>query len=153
MIVSSKPDSYDGSWRIVLYEVDKNGRCEAQLTKPELDDQIPSYYVQRDLELKRLEQALTAGEISPIGFFMQYHSMDIKDLAARMRLSRGAVKKHLTPKGFARVKVEALQRYARIFDIAVSDFFQFTYVPEALGVEQSRHLERLLLKVTISDKS
>jgi hypothetical protein len=153
MIISSKPEQYDGSWRIVLYDIEPDGQCHPQFTKPELDEHIGSYYVQRAIELERLQQELFDGQISPIGFFMEYHNMDIADLAARMKLSKGTIKKHLTPAGFSSAKVEALRRYARIFDVGVSDFFQFTYVPDEVSVEVRRIQDRLIQNVTITAKS
>jgi hypothetical protein len=63
------------------------------------------------------------------------------------------VKKHLTPKGLDTIKVEQLRRYARIFDIAVSDFFQFTHVPENVTVEVEKYQGRLIQNVSIAVKS
>lgn len=153
MIVSSKRERYDGSWRLVLYETDGSGKCVPRLTKSDFDNDIDSYYVQRELELERLQKELIACTISPICFFVKYYHMDIKDVASRMKLSKSTVKKHFTPKGFDYVKVEELKRYARIFDIAVSDFFQFTFVNEELKVETDKYNDRLIQHVTISTKS
>ena len=152
MIVSSKREQYDGSWRLVLYDTDEDGKCVPRLTKTEFDDDIDTYYVQRVVELDRLRQELVACKISPVCFFMKYYHMDIKDLAARMRLAKKTVKKHLTSEGFDTVKVEELKRYARIFDVAVSDFFSFIFVNEDLSVKTDEFNDRLVQCVTISVK-
>jgi hypothetical protein len=153
MIVSSKLEQYDGSWRLVLYETDQDGKCNPKYTKTEFDEDIGSYYVQRDMEFKRLQKELYAGNLSPVYFFMKYYHMDLKDLASRMKLRKSTVNKHLTPKGFDTIKVEELRRYARIFDISVGDFFQFTHVSEDVSVQVDRYDGRLLQRVSIAVKS
>jgi hypothetical protein len=153
MIISSKREQYDGSWRLVLYDTDRDGKCNPKYTKTEFDEIIGSYYEQREMELTRLQRELYAGHISPVYFFLKYYHMDIKDLASRMKLRKSVVKKHLTPKGFDTIKVEQLRRYARIFDIAVSDFFQFTHVPENVSVEVEKYQGRLIQNVSIAVKS
>jgi hypothetical protein len=153
MIVSSKLEQYDGSWRLVLYDTDQDGKCNPKYTKTEFDEDIGLYYVQRDMELKRLQRELYAGQLSSVCFFMKYYHMDIKDLAARMKLRKSTVKKHLTPKGFDTIKVEELRRYARIFDISVGDFFQFTHIPEEVSAHVERYDGRLLQHVSIAVRS
>jgi hypothetical protein len=153
MIISSKREQYDGSWRLVLYETDPDGKCHPKYTKTEFDEYIGTYYVQRDMELKRLQKELYTGHISPVCFFMTYHHMDLRDLASRMKLRKSTVKKHLTSKGFDAIKVEELRRYARIFDISVSDFFQFTHIPEKVSVQVDRYDGRLIQSVSIALKS
>ena len=41
----------------------------------------------------------------------------------------------MTPRGFGRLRVETLQAYARLFDVSVADFFQFTHLDGDLDVE------------------
>jgi Cro/C1-type HTH DNA-binding domain len=149
MIVSSKREEYDGSFRLVLYETDSAGKCVPKYTKSDFDEQIDTYYTQRATEFDRLKTALFKGEISPIGFFLEYYHMNLKDLAARIQLRPGKVKKHLTPKGFASVNVATLQKYARIFDTNVADFFSFTFIPDGLSIESARYHDRLLQEITI----
>ncbi len=153
MIISNKREYYDGSWRLVMYETDRDGKCIPKIRKSDFDDDIDSYYAQREIELERLQGDLFSRRISPIGFFLEYFSMDIKDVAARMKLSKRTVKKHLTPEGFGSVKIEALRGYARIFDISVSEFFQFIYITDDLSVTVDKLNDRLMQQVTVSSKS
>ncbi len=152
MIISNKREYYDGSWRLVMYETDSEGKCVPRVKKSDFDDDIDTYYVQREIELKRLQEELLARHISPICFFLKYFHMDIKDVAARMKLSKKTVKKHMTSKGFGSVTIEALQQYARIFDISVSDFFQFIYITEDLSLKVEKYNDRLVQHVTISNQ-
>ncbi|MCP4610689.1 MAG: hypothetical protein GY845_18435 [Planctomycetes bacterium] len=153
MIITDKVEEFSDIWRLVMYDTNKEGRCVPQYTMTELQDEINTYYVQQVEKLSNLHKRLLASEISPIYFFMEYYRLDVKGLAARMKLSPSTVKKHLTFKGFSGVKVETLQRYAKIFDVAVCDFFQFTYVPDDVSFEVKRYNNRLIQHVTISKKS
>lgn len=73
---------------------------------------------------------LLSGQISPIGYYLQLRSMSPADLASRVGLRTGRVKRDCTVKGFARIPVELVARYADVFDIAIADLFQL--VPPAL---------------------
>jgi hypothetical protein len=150
MIVSSKRTEHDSSFRIVLYDTDAEGNCVPSYTLPECDDEIDSYYAQRAIELERLRGELLEGRISPVAFFTELQHMDLKDLAARVKLSPGKVKRHMTPAGFDGVKVEVLKRYARVFDVAVADLFGFTFVPDEVQVQTETHHDRLLVDTRLS---
>ena len=150
MIISEDRERYDGTFRLVLYSADDRGHCRAEMCRSEMDDQIDSFYAQRQLEFERLKQQLLGGEISPIGFCLTYQNMTVADLAARMRLSRRQVKRHLRPKGFATVTVEQLQRYARVFDVGVADFFQFLVEGKGTSVSVEQSADRLVQQVVTS---
>lgn len=149
MIVREKGEQYDGSHRVVYYTTDDSGKCVPEHVKSEFDEQIASYYELRVAELARLQDSLLKGEISPIGFFVQYCNMTVQDTAARVRTSPGKVRKHMTPKGFETVKVGTLLRYARVFDIAVGDFFQFTHLAGDLPATVQRFHDRLIARITV----
>jgi transcriptional regulator with XRE-family HTH domain len=150
MIISEDRDRYDGSFRLVLYSADSTGQCRAETRKSEMDDQIDSFYAQRQVEFERLKHQMLRGEISPIGFCLTYQNMTAADLAARMGLSRRQVKRHLRPKGFAAVTVEQLQKYARVFDVGVADFFQFLVEGKGVNVSVEQSADRLVQHVGTS---
>jgi hypothetical protein len=149
MIVSGKQESYDGQFRLVQYETTADGQCVPQLRHSDFESYFDSYFAQQAEKFVRRHRQWLAGEISPIGFFMDYLNMTVPDAAARLKLSAGKVKKHLTPEGFARVDVETLGKYARLFDITVSDFFQFLFVPETVQCRVEHFHDRRLAHVTI----
>lgn len=72
---------------------------------------------------------LKSGEFSPIAFYMEVYNMTEADLAARVGVGTGKVKKHCTGEGFKAVKIELLQKYAEVFDIHISDFFRLDPFP------------------------
>lgn len=151
MIVSNKIERYEDKWRLVTYDTDKSGKCTARLMVTEMQDEINSFYEQQAERQKFLQEQLLEGTISPIGFFLEYCRMDVKDVAARLRVGKGTVKKHLTPKGFGSVKVETLQKYAKIFNVSVADFFSLIAVPAAASIEIKNFHERLIQHVTVAD--
>ncbi len=148
MIISTKPKTHDKPFCMVMYHRDASGRCTPSYVESEHVENIHAYYLQRSLEMKRLHEAVIAGKISPVAFFIQYQHMDLKDVAARVKLRPGQVRKHMTLEGFAKARVEELQRYARVFDIAVSDLFDFTFIEDNIAVESERFHDRLIHQAT-----
>ncbi|NOZ01885.1 MAG: hypothetical protein GXP54_08360 [Deltaproteobacteria bacterium] len=153
MIVRENGDRYDGSHRVVYYAPDEQGRCAPQHVKSEFDEQIESFYELREAELERLQGRLLAGEISSIGFFVHYCNMTVQDTAARMRTTQGRVRRHMTPEGFGGLKVRTLKKYAKLFDVAVADFFQFTHIAAGMNATAKRFHERLIQKVQVTIES
>jgi transcriptional regulator with XRE-family HTH domain len=151
MIISNKIEQYDDVWRLVTYDTDDSGKCRARYVATEMQEEINTFYVQQAERLKNLQEKLLAGTISPIGFYFELYRMDVKDVAARLRVGKGTVKKHLSPKGFGSIKVDTLKKYAQIFDVSVGDFFSLISVPGAASIKLENYHERLLQHVTISD--
>jgi len=153
MITTRSRETYEGGWRIVLYDADEGGHCTSHLTPSSFDAVIDEAYQQREKEIVRLQESLFKNEISPLAFFMQLSRMTVEDAAARMRLRKSTVRSHLTPSGFDRMGVETLRRYARLFDIAVGEFFQFTHLDGELSVELSRSEGGLVQRVRVFQAS
>lgn len=78
----------------------------------------------RNLEESMINK-LKEGEISPVYMYMTLAEISLAELAARVKLSKSRVKKHLDPKYFEKIKLSHLKLYAEIFDIPVSNFFQY----------------------------
>ena len=132
MIVQGKRAKYDGGWRLVGYETGPDGKCAPELRKSDMDAEIGVYYQQREMEFTRLHGRLFAGELSPVGFFLELQRLSPEEVAKRMRLRASVVKRHSSPAGFEQVPIETLRRYARLFDVAVADFFEFVELAEDL---------------------
>jgi hypothetical protein len=73
---------------------------------------------------KSLYEKLLNKEISPVYLFMTLEELTISELAARVRLSKRRVKKHITYKGFPKICISDLMKYADVFNIPLSNFFQ-----------------------------
>ena len=153
MIITNKAEKLDEPWRLVMYSKNEAGACTPSYVETEYAEEIETYYRQRVEELKRLHAEVLEGKLSPIGFFVKYQHINIKDVAKRVKLRPGVVEKHMTLHGFRSARVEDLQSYARVFDVAVSDFFEFSFVDEEIAVDRMRHHSRLINESTFTVKT
>jgi hypothetical protein len=119
MIVQSKTGRYDGSWRIPTYDTGPDGTCRPELRKSDMDSEIEVYYQQREKEFARLHGRLFAGELSPVGFYLELQRLSPEEVAARMKLRASVVRRHATPAGF----------------VAVADFFHFVEPSGELAID------------------
>jgi hypothetical protein len=90
------------------------------ITKNYLDD----FFKLNDRLYESLLERLKNGEISPIYFYMTLEDLTISELAARAGISKYIVKKHVNPKGFQKIAVSTLSKYAYVFNIPVANLFQ-----------------------------
>jgi hypothetical protein len=150
MILRDDRERHEHVHKVVIYEPGQEGKLTPEYVEDENNDVIDSYYHLRAMESERLQKELREQQISPVSFFIQYCNMTVLDTAVRMGLSPWRVKKHMTPKGFAKVDVATLQKYARLFDVGIADFFQFTRVKGDLEVSTERFAERLVQYVAVS---
>lgn len=69
-------------------------------------------------------QKLLNREISPIHYYMLAEELTPSELAKRAGLPMSRIKKHLTYKGFCKARLSDLEKYAVVFNIHISCFFQ-----------------------------
>jgi hypothetical protein len=80
-----------------------------------------------DYELKRKHLELTLRnkiqnkEVSPIYYYMVLEDLTISELAARVKLRKTKVKKHLEYESFHSIRNEILTQYADVFNVSVDD--------------------------------
>ncbi len=137
---------------MMLYDTDKEGQCMPSYVPTEYNEEINIYYAQRAEELKRLHAEVLEGKISPIGLFFHLQHMSLGDLAKRVGLRPGQVEKQMTPLGFKSATVEQLQKYAKVFDVAVADFFEFFFISDEIVTESAKFHNRLILQTVFSVK-
>jgi len=150
MIVRSSGETYEGGRRLVLYEVDEAGKCVPTLQKSMFDQDIETFYEQRAKELARLEREVLEGKISPLALYMGLYRLTADDIAARARVRKSLVRRHVTAEGFRSARVDTLERYAAIFDATVADFFQLTHISDGLEVEVERAEGGSVQRVTVT---
>lgn len=96
--------------------------------------------------LRRLE----AGEVSAVWYYQQVLGLAEADLAARVRVSRRAVRRHLTPAGFGEVDLRLASRYAEVFGIPLANLFQVVAAQdERVQLRQERTANALLTKTRV----
>jgi hypothetical protein len=91
-------------------------------TKNYLDDYLEKqvYFHQTYLESVR------KGETSPISYYMSRMELTPAEVASRIGMREGAVRRHMTAKGFAAARLAQLVRYAVLFGIPVAKLFALT---------------------------
>ena len=155
MIISEDVMKFDGSYRMLRYNTDKKGKLSHQMEIPPIagkEKLADALYLRKAAESKRMKDEILKGNYSPIRLMIELQYMDIKDLASRMRLSTGVVKKHLTIEGFKKINVETLQRYAKVFNVSVADFFCFINIKKNTHAEVKDYIDRIFQDINITIK-
>lgn len=76
-----------------------------------------------DYELKRknledsLRKKIADREASPVYYYMVLEDLTLSELASRVKIRKGKVKKHLEYRGFENIDRESLSRYADVFNV------------------------------------
>lgn len=95
---------------------------------------------QKKLELT-LRQQIIANEISPVFYYMTLLEMGPKDLAKRVKISYGKLKKLYKPEHFKNIKLNKIILFAKAFNIPVSSLFQTYIIKDSdrkkISIEQS----------------
>lgn len=102
-------------------------RTGSYMSKNHLDDLLEKRDRLRALE----EDRLTRGEISPVAYYMALCDMTVADLARRVGLWPFTVRRHLLPRYFRTMRLEAALRYAEVFGIPLANLFQVLAPPPA----------------------
>lgn len=138
--------------QVLLYDVDENGKCSVESRPmPVIGPLMDLYMGNKIRRVMENKEALLSGEISPIKFYMEYCGLYVKDLASRMKISESKLKKHLTMKGFYKIKIETLKKYAEIFDIALADLFQFIDIGNNFKVEVRNYNKGVIQNISINN--
>ena len=123
--VPQDPKNFKGGDAVtkVVYAVGKDGKytgvtsagweAENEATKQAWDA--------IDEELSETEQAVKAGKLSPIAYYMKKSLMDIGLLANYMGKWQWQVKRHMKPSVFQKLDTKILARYASVFNITVEE--------------------------------
>jgi hypothetical protein len=93
-------------------------------------DHIDDFHVLTDNLNNSLIEKLKNGEISPIYYYMTIEELTIPELAERVGISKSEVKKHLDPKGFQKIRISKLARYANVLNIPFANMFQLIHTIE-----------------------
>jgi hypothetical protein len=75
--------------------------------------------------LKETEEAVRAGRLSPIAYFMQKSLMDEAILASYVGKWKWTVRRHMKPSVFTKLSEATLAKYASVFNISISELKSF----------------------------
>ncbi len=109
--------------REICYATDENGKYVTSLSTGWEVKNGALDTTWKDIEgrIATARQKVTAGEASPVLFFMEYRLMDINILKDYTGLWKWQIKKHLTPTAFNKLSQKILQKYADAFNVSIDD--------------------------------
>jgi len=123
---SGEIEKYNHSHRILLYDIDSDGKCVPRVKSPDLTSELADeWYMANERAWNRVMGEIIEGKSSPICLYIEYHHMTPEDTASRVGLSVSKVRKHMTMEGFRKLDIPTLEKYAKVFNIPVNGFFQF----------------------------
>lgn len=117
------------------------------LIENELED---FWFKKRHLE-KTMREKLLNGDISPVYYYMMLEDLTVSELASRAGISKSKVKKHIINDNFKKVTVGELKKYAEVFGVELSNFFQIILSSQDQNIkyhlynEEENKKERILV--------
>ena len=121
--VPQDPGILDDYGREICYAVDQNGNYSLAQSIGWDPKNVANRQAWQRIE-KKIDKArkdILDGKLSPIGFYMACHQMDVALLAQYMGLYRWQVRRHLKPAVFKNIKRSILETYAALFNISVDE--------------------------------
>lgn len=149
MIISEEIETHDDRFMGILYEKGVPKETDIAFVANESSLGGTEYLRVRKNELLRLKKEVLEGNISPVKLLIEYHIMDEKDVAARVKIPYGKFKKYLTIEGFKKIDVETLIKLAKVFDIGVADFFQFINIDKTSRLETVNFNDRIIQEIVV----
>jgi hypothetical protein len=112
-----------GRFHSLYYVTDENGdyvRSVSSGWEPvNIANDLAWEFINEDLAgvLERVKR----GDLSPLAYHMNKHSLDAKVLARYVGFAKWRVKRHLKPRVFNNLDDGILKRYASVFDMTVEE--------------------------------
>jgi len=108
--------------QVILYVEKEDGKygpvqTGSYITRNFLDD----YELKRKNLENALKERVEKKKASPIYYYMVLEDLSLSELAARVGLRKGKVKKHLEPEYFLKIEEDLLERYAGVFNVTMDD--------------------------------
>ncbi|ASZ14576.1 hypothetical protein KTO58_00945 [Chitinophaga pendula] len=114
---------HDGAFKQLMYAVDHSGQYVPVSSAGWEPENVAMQQAWDEINdrVNIAHQKVTAGEISPIAYYMEKNIMDLPILASYVGKYQWQVKRHMKPAVFKRLSPKTLQRYADAFKISVQD--------------------------------
>ncbi|MCF0070843.1 hypothetical protein LZD49_10200 [Dyadobacter sp. CY261] len=121
------PGALDQFTREVCYVKNGDGKYETALSKGwEVKKQaLDSAWEEVNERVENARKAVANGEKSPVYYFMELRLMDLPVLSGYTGIFPFFIKRHFKPSVFKSLSERKLEKYARAFDITVSELRNF----------------------------
>lgn len=121
------PGALDKFTREVCYVKNQDGKYETALSKGwDIKKQaLDSAWEEVNERVEDARRAVANGEKSPVYYFMELRLMDLSVLSGYTGIFPFFIKRHFKPSVFKGLSERKLEKYARAFDITVSELKNF----------------------------
>lgn len=121
------PGALDKFTREVCYVKNQDGKYETALSKGwDIKKQaLDSAWDEVNERVEAARRAVANGEKSPVYYFMELRLMDLSVLSGYTGIFPFFIKRHCKPSVFAGLSDRKLEKYARAFDVSVSELKNF----------------------------
>jgi hypothetical protein len=125
--IPQDPSKLGDFTREVCYVKNNEGNYEAALSSgwSVKTDALDNAWDDINNQVEEARKEVIEGRKSPIYFYFIIQLMDFKVLSGYTGFWKISIKKHMTPKGFARLNKQKLAKYAKAFDISVEELVNF----------------------------
>ncbi len=114
---------HDGTFKQLFYAVDDAGKYTPVSSvgwEPE-NVAMEQAWEEVHARVEKARQRVLAGELSPVGYYMEKNLMDLTLLASYVGKFQWQVKRHMNPRVFNRLSDNMLHKYAAAFKITIQD--------------------------------
>jgi hypothetical protein len=121
------PGALDKFTREVCYVKNDDGKYETALSKgwDVKKLALDSAWEEVNERIEDARKAVASGEKSPVYYFMELRLMDLSVLSGYTGIFPFFIKRHFKPSVFKGLSERKLEKYARAFDISVSELKNF----------------------------
>lgn len=122
-----EPGALSRLTRELCYVKNEEGKYETALSKgwDIKKEALDSAWVEVNDRVEEARKAVASGEKSPVYYFMELNLMDIGVLSGYTGFFSFFIKRHLKPSVFNGLSDKKLEKYAKAFDITVSELKNF----------------------------
>jgi len=114
---------HEGTFKQLFYAVDDAGKY-TPVTSVGWEPQnvaMEQAWEEVHAKVEKARQRVLAGELSPVGYYMEKNLMDLTLLASYVGKFQWQVKRHMNPTVFNRLSDKMLHRYAAAFKITIEE--------------------------------
>jgi hypothetical protein len=116
--------------QVILYVEKEDGKygpmqTGSYLTKNYLDD----YELKRKHLEEQLRSQIQNRKASPVYYYMILEDLTLSELAARVRLRKSKVRKHLQYESFNSIDNKTLRQYTEVFNVSAGEMEQLMNLP------------------------
>jgi hypothetical protein len=122
---------HQGSFKQIFYAVDPNGSYTSVTSvgwEPE-NIALEQAWEHVETRVAQMQEAVHAGQLSPIAFYMERTLLDLPLLARKIGKFQWQVKRHMKPSVFAKLSSGIMEKYASIFGITSDQLKQGILLP------------------------